>query len=94
LSGPVPKLQSLRADAVPVILDLTGLGPGVHVVEPRVPAPEGVTIEGVSPQSIEVSVVQIMTPTPTATPEPTETPTPTPSETSTVTPTPTRTRRP
>jgi YbbR domain-containing protein len=28
LSGPVPKLNSLEPDAVPVILDLTGLGPG------------------------------------------------------------------
>ena len=36
-SGPLPKLVALKDDAAPVILDLTGLGPGVHAVEPKVP---------------------------------------------------------
>jgi YbbR domain-containing protein len=95
LSGPVPKLDSLASDAVPVILNLTGMGPGVHVVEPDVPAPEGITVEGVSPQTVEVTIGALPTPTPTPTLTPTlalelsplapegllSTPTPTPSST-------------
>lgn len=68
LSGPVPKLDALKPDSVPVILDLTGLGPGVHVVEPQVPAPEDIKVEGLSPQTIEVTIGA--PPTPTATPAP------------------------
>jgi YbbR domain-containing protein len=75
LAGPLPRLDALKSDAAPVILDLSGLGPGVHVVEPRVPAPEGITVQGLSPQNIEVAVE--LAPTPTPTPEPSLTPTPT-----------------
>lgn len=56
LSGPVPKLLSLHADEAPVIIDLSGLGAGVHVVEPRVPAPDGVKVEGLSPGTVEVEI--------------------------------------
>jgi YbbR domain-containing protein len=62
LSGPVPKLNSLKTDAVPVILDLTGLGPGMHALEPIVPAPEEVTVEGTSPETIEVTISLVATP--------------------------------
>lgn len=65
LSGPVPKLLSLAPDAVPVILDLTGLGVGVHVVEPQVPAPEEIRVEGLSPQTIEVAIGPAALPSPT-----------------------------
>ena len=75
LSGPVPKLDALKPDAVPVVLDLTGLAPGTHVVEPRVPPPEGIRVEGLSPQTIKVTIGLLSTPTPTTTPTPTLTPT-------------------
>jgi YbbR domain-containing protein len=71
LSGPVPKLDTLKPDSVPVILNLTGLGPGVHVVEPLVPAPEGIKVEGLSPQTVEITIGLPATPTPTPTPSPT-----------------------
>jgi YbbR domain-containing protein len=77
LSGPLPKLMTLGDDQAPVILDLTGLGPGVHAVEPQVLQPSDITVEGVSPATIEVTIAAIPTATPTATPEPTVTPTPT-----------------
>jgi YbbR domain-containing protein len=67
LSGPVPKLNSLEPDAVPVILDLTGLGPGTHALEPVVPAPEEVLVEGTSPETIEVTINVAATPVATAT---------------------------
>ena len=68
LSGPVPKLNSLKPDAAPVILDLTGLGPGTHALEPSVPAPEEVLVEGTSPETIEVTISIAATPTVTLTP--------------------------
>jgi len=80
LSGPLPKLLTLDEDQAPVVIDLTGLGPGVHAIEPQVVPPSEVTVEGVSPGTIEVTIVTLPTPEPTAPPG------------STVTPSPTRTR--
>lgn len=81
LSGPLPKLMALGDDQAPVILDLTGLGPGVHAIDPQVLTPSDITEVGVSPGTIEVTITAIPTPTPTptptATPEPAITPTPT-----------------
>ena len=74
LTGPVPKLADLKPDAAPVVLDLTGLGPGVHAVEPKVPTPDGIRVEGVSPQTVEVTVGAPVTPTPSPTAYPTSEP--------------------
>lgn len=71
LSGPLSKLLALKEDSVPVILDLTGLGPGVHAVEPQVPAPGDIKVESVSPETVEVSIWA--QPSPAATPRPTPT---------------------
>jgi YbbR domain-containing protein len=56
LSGPLPLLESLSADDVFVILDLTGLLPGVHTVAPRVIVPDQIRSEGVIPQQVEVVI--------------------------------------
>ena len=71
LSGPAPRLDALSPVDAPVILDLTGLGPGVHVVAPAVPSPEDVVVEGISPETIEITIGLL--PTPTVTPSPTPT---------------------
>jgi YbbR domain-containing protein len=70
LSGPVPKLDEIGPEDAPVVLDLSGLGPGVHVVVPFVPAPEGIAVEGISPETIEVTIVPMPTLTPTPSPTP------------------------
>ena len=57
LSGPLPLLESLGADDVFVILDLTGLLAGVHTVTPRVVVPDQIRSEGVIPQQVEVVIV-------------------------------------
>lgn len=62
LTGPSPKLLALRPDAVPVVLDVTGLGPGVHVVEPKVLAPSDIKVESVSPQTVEITIGLSLTP--------------------------------
>jgi YbbR domain-containing protein len=84
LSGPVSKLDELKPDAAPVILDLTGLGPGVHVIEPKVPTPEGIRVEGLTPQTVEVTIGAPASATPTA--SPTTPPTATITATLTLTP--------
>ncbi|RME61312.1 MAG: hypothetical protein D6790_08025, partial [Caldilineae bacterium] len=85
LSGSLPRLDALQEKDVRVTLDLTGLLPGSHVVVPDVVTPEGIRVEGVIPQAIEVVIEAIPTPTPEPTPTPAATPTPEP--TSTVAPT-------
>ena len=69
VSGPLPKLLALKPDSVPVILDLAGLGPGVHVLEPKLAVPEEVKIEGLSPENVEITLwtQPVATPTPAPT---------------------------
>jgi YbbR domain-containing protein len=62
LSGPVPLLESLNPDDMFVILDLTGLLPGTHVVTPRVVLPEGIRQEGVLPETVEVIITSTLPP--------------------------------
>ena len=74
VSGPLPRLELLRPEEVRVLLDLTGLLPGSHLVEPTVVVPEGIVEQGVIPEAIEVLIESLITPTATWTPEPVETP--------------------
>jgi YbbR domain-containing protein len=53
LTGPLPKLNQVRTDDVKVLLDLTGLGEGVHQVAPQVVRPDGIVAQ------LTASVVQV-----------------------------------
>ena len=75
VSGPLPRLELLGPEEVRVLLDLTGLLPGSHLVQPTVVVPEGIVKEGVIPEAIEVLIESLITPTATSTPVPVETPT-------------------
>ena len=74
VSGPLPRLELLGPEEVRVLLDLTGLLPGSHLVQPTVVVPEGIVEEGIIPEAIEVLIESLITPTATVTPEPVETP--------------------
>jgi YbbR domain-containing protein len=74
VSGPLPRLELLGPEEVRVLLDLTGLLPGSHLVQPTVVVPEGIVEEDVIPEAIEVLIESLITPTATETPEPVETP--------------------
>jgi hypothetical protein len=74
VSGPLPRLELLGPEEVRVLLDLTGLLPGSHLVQPTVVVPEGIVEEDVIPEAIEVLIESLITPTATVTPEPVETP--------------------
>ncbi len=75
LSGPLPRLQALTLQDVKVIVDLFGLGTGVHKVKPNVVVPESLRVESVLPDTIEVqiSAMPLQTPTTTPTLAPTQT---------------------
>ncbi len=89
LQGPLPKLQSLTADVnVKAVLNLSGLTEGAHTIIPIIVAPEGITVQTVLPESVQVTIVIKPTPTPTPTV------TPTPSVTVTPTRTPAATKKP
>jgi YbbR domain-containing protein len=95
LSGPLSQLQGLRSEQVQVMLDLFDLAAGVHKVRPTVLVPEGLKVESIVPDTIEVDIGEIPpTPiytraptTPTAIPTPTARPTPTATSAPPLTPT-------
>jgi YbbR domain-containing protein len=68
LSGPLPKLEMLKPEDVQVTLNLFDLEQGTHKVVPTAIAPEGITVESILPDTIEVEISIVPTPTPT--PEP------------------------
>lgn len=86
LSGPLPLLESLGADDVFVILDLTGLLPGNHTVTPRVVAPTEIRTQGVIPERVEVVITVKSVPGEEPDLRPPVTPQATPTETSTAAP--------
>ncbi len=83
LNGPLPRLETLRADDVRVVLDLFELPEGVHQIEPEVIAPEEIMPQSVIPATIQVKIAEA--PTPTAIPKSTITSTVTATITSTTT---------
>lgn len=83
LQGPLPKLQSLAADVnVKAVLNLSGLEEGAHTIIPIIVAPEGIAVQTVLPESVQVTIV----PKPTPSPTPTLTPTPSTTRTPKITP--------
>jgi len=64
LSGPVPLLDQLTDEDVRVMVDLFGLSPGIHSLEPEVVVPPGVVKESIIPSSVQVEIVLTVTPTP------------------------------
>ena len=93
LSGPMPSLQNLGSNDVQVVVDITGSAPGVYQFKPRVPVvPDGLKVQSIVPDTVQVTIIEAPTPTPT--PSPTMTFTPTAILTPTVTVTPTHTPTP
>jgi len=86
LSGPLPKLNSLKPDEVQAILDLSEVkGHGVYTLKPQILTRADIHVEAIIPEEVQV---EVRSPTPTPTP----TPSPTPEETgATLTPTATST---
>jgi len=88
LTGPLPKLQSLKPDDVRVLIDLVSLGVGTHQITPQAVVPQGVVAETMLPATIQVTIGL----SGTLNLSPLPTPTKTISATSGVTPTTTLTK--
>ncbi len=58
LSGPLPRLEPLTRNEVQVIVDVYGLDPGVHKIAPSVVVPEGIKVESVLPDIVEVEITR------------------------------------
>ena len=57
ISGPVPALEALFANDLRVLIDVTGLLPGVYSLEPSLTLNiPGLKIESISPTSFEVTI--------------------------------------
>jgi YbbR domain-containing protein len=68
LNGPAPTLQSLTPRDFRVVVDLAGLGPGRHELEPKVAVPGGFTLERVEPARVTVTIRAVATLVPSPTP--------------------------
>lgn len=69
LSGPVLELDALNTASVRVVVDVTGLEPGVYPLTPQVNLlSDLIRVEAVLPETLEVTIVSGPLPTPTITP--------------------------
>lgn len=68
LNGPAPILQTLTPRDFRVAVELNGLGPGRHELEPRVAVPDSFTLERVEPARVVVTLRAVPTPIPSPTP--------------------------
>lgn len=59
LAGPLPELENLNPEDVRVVVDLRDLGPGTYKVEPKVVLPEGLKVESLLPNKVEVVISKI-----------------------------------
>lgn len=62
--GTVTDLDALDVADLTAALDVAGLGPGDHLVQPEVTLPDGVTLVTMSPISVTVTIVPPATPAP------------------------------
>jgi YbbR domain-containing protein len=62
--GTVSDLDALDSTNLTAVLDVTGLGPGDHLIQPTVALPSGVTQLTISPLSVTVTIVPPATPAP------------------------------
>ncbi len=66
LSGPAPLLDSLLLQDIRVVIDVTGLGPGIYQLTPRVEVlVADVVVESILPNTLEVVILAAETATPT-----------------------------
>jgi YbbR domain-containing protein len=64
LGGTVNALAALDPATLSVTLDATGLAPGSHVLEATLTVPRGITLVGISPATVTVTIVPPASPTP------------------------------
>ncbi len=68
LLGSLDRLQVLNPNSVRVMVDLAQLEPGFHRIIPIVSLPDGVELDSILPDTVDVIIQLKVTPTPTPTP--------------------------
>jgi YbbR domain-containing protein len=64
VAGPIPDLENLEPLDIRVVIDLTGLEAGTYQLQPSVEIlPEGIYLQSISPESVEVIIQELPTPT-------------------------------
>jgi YbbR domain-containing protein len=58
LKGTHEAIQAVAPDAVQAQVDVSGLAPGDHVVEVKVQARQGLTVEAIAPRAVRVRIMQ------------------------------------
>ncbi|HBY07362.1 MAG TPA: hypothetical protein DEH22_06090 [Chloroflexi bacterium] len=77
VAGPIPDLENISPVDVRVVVDLTGLASGTYQIQPTVDIlPNRLYLQSVSPESVEITIQEPLTPTITPTSDPLQTPTP------------------
>lgn len=56
LAGPLPLLAELKPDSIQIIVNLVGLKPGTYKLRPVASVPEGVKVESIIPETLEVLI--------------------------------------
>lgn len=63
--GPLPVLENLTPDSFRVVVDLTGLEPGIYVLPIVIDlSPNDVRVDAINPETVEVTISIVPTPTP------------------------------
>jgi len=89
LSGPTATLRQLSASDLVAILNVNDLSAGEHQLRPQVVLPDSVSLVGIDPDEVGVTIRAPQPPPPTLAPTPVATPAPTPIPTPAPTPEPT-----
>lgn len=56
VSAPIDILQAMTPEDISIWVDLSGLGPGTHIVNPEVTVPQGATWQTAEPMEISVAI--------------------------------------
>lgn len=68
VSGPIPRLQTVRPTDIKVIVDLFKLTPGPHKIKPTIFLPDGLRVEATLPDLVQITITPRLTPTTEFTP--------------------------
>jgi YbbR domain-containing protein len=68
VAGPAPVLRQLRPQDFGVVVDVSGLGPGQHQLPLMITSPQTITVEKVTPATVQVELIAGTGPTGAAAP--------------------------
>ena len=65
IAGPIPDLENISSTDIRVVVDLTGLETGIYQLQPTVDIlPDRIYLQSISPETVEITIMEMLTPTP------------------------------